>query len=523
MNRKTNILITLVFIATSFLTHAQTKSEKKQVKKFLKEGQVHFYVEDYFKAWQSYSKVLRIDKKNEIAAVNGAISMFKLKYSLDSAVNITPVLVTSKLPDAGYFLAKIRHQQRSFDEAITLLTEYNKLAVGKRLYGVEETDYLIQVCRNAKMFIANPNRSIIKNLGAGVNSPFSDYVPVILPDESALYFTSRRTGSSNNKKDETGKFYEDVYVSYRQNNEYHQAQNVGNPINTETNDACVAISPDGKRIIIYRTSADELTGDLYMTKQSADNKWSDPEKIGNEINSQYIETSACFSNDTSEIYFSSNRPGGFGGKDLYRIKKTPNGQWAQPYNLGPTINTSRDDDAPFLHPDGVTLYFSSQGHNTIGEFDVFKSVLDQTNNQFAEAENLGYPINDVGNDIFFVMNADGQRGYYSSIKKETFGGNDIYQIDTRFGENDLTVKKGKVLIDEIPGRAKITVIDKESKEVNGNYYSDPNTGKFILVMNPLKSYQAIVEAEGYKDLVIDIRPIVSEKTNQDLELKIEKK
>ena len=510
-------------IALALGMQGQNKSENKLVKKYLKEGQIHVFQEDYYQAWKSYSKVLKLDKQNDLASVNGAICIYKLNYSADSASAFEKNLALSKFNDAKYYLAWIKHQQRSFDEAILLLQDYNKLPVKDRLNGVEETEYFIQVCNNAKNFIKHPLRSIIKNMGSGVNSAFPDYVPVMLPDESALFFTSRRDGSSNNKKDAGNNFYEDVYVSYKQDNQYRQAQNVGAPINTETNDACVAISPDGKRMIVYRTSTDELTGNLYISKIGAKNSWSDPEKISSEINSSYIETSACFSNDTSEIYFSSDRPGGFGGKDIYRIKKMPDGQWAMPFNLGAGINTARDDDAPFLHPDGVTLFFSSQGHNTMGGFDVFKSVLDINVNQFSEAENLGYPINDVGNDVFFVLSADGQRGYYSSIKKETFGGNDIYQIDTRFGENDLAIKQGKALMDEMPGRVKITLMDKENNEVNGNYYSDSRTGKFFLVMNPLKSYWAIVESEGYETLKVDVKPIALEKTNQDLEFKIEKK
>ncbi len=522
MFRGKNILLVLVFICSSLVVVPQSKSDKKLVKKNLKEGQLEFYKEAYFNAWQHYRKVLQLDPKNEVAGLNGVICIFKLNYPIDTAAALANNLAASAQPDAKFYLARIRHQQHAFDEAIALLETYNKIPEKDRLETQAETNYLIQCCRDAKVFISHPRRSIIKNMGQEINSPHSDYVPVILPDESAIYFTSRRPGSSNNKKDETGQYYEDVYVSYRQSNQYNRAQNLGAPINSETNDACVAVSPDGQRMIIYRTSPDLLSGDLYITKLGADKKWSAPEKMGPEINSEFVETSACFSNDTSEIYFSSNRPGGLGGKDIYRVKKAPNGHWAMPYNLGPSVNSERDDDAPFLHPDGVTLYYSSQGHHTIGGYDVYKSVLDPNTNQFSEAENLGYPINDVGHDIFFVLNADGQRGYYSSIKKESFGGNDIYQIDTRFGENDLSVKRGKALIDNVPGRVRITLMDSESNEVNGNYYSDPNTGSFILVMNPLKSYKAIVENDGCETLTVDLKPIAQEKTNQDLEFKMER-
>jgi len=484
---------------------------------------MYFDMDDYYRAIPLYKRVLETDPKNEKAGVNCAISLFKLNLIIDSIQFLIPNLSSSSLPDAKFYLARIYHQQKHFDEAIDLLEKYNKISVKKRLYSVDETNYWIQVCTNAKAFVSKPLRSIIKNMGPEINSQYADYVPVIVPDENTLYFTSRREGSSNNKKDGYSRYHEDVYVSHKAGENWQKAENVGAPINTETNDACVAISPDGQRMIIYRTAADMVTGDLYITKAGPDDRWEAPEKMGKEINSQFIETSACFSNDTGSIYFSSNRPGGYGGKDIYRIKKLPNGRWAMPFNLGPNINTIYDDDAPYLHPDGVTLYFSSKGHNTMGEYDVFKSTLNQETNEFSKAENLGYPINNVANDIFFVMSVDGQRGYYSSIKDETYGDNDIYQVDTRFGDNDLKVKHGTAFKENIPSKVKITLLDNEGNLVNGTYYSNPKTGKFILVMNPLKSYKVIVESEGYNTMVVDLEPLAFEKEDKDFEFKLDKK
>lgn len=522
MLNKRNSLFTLLLLICCLVGSAQSKSEKKQIKKHLKDASVFFFNEEYLKALQEYNKVLALNKNEEVAGVNGAISMFKLGYPIDSVIPLAGNLSSSHQPDAKYFLAKIRHQQHKFDEAIALLTDYNEISAEKRYIEPAETQYLINVCRNAKALYAAPRLSIIKNMGPEINSSQPDYVPVITPDESAMYFTSRRTGSSGNKKDVYGAYYEDIYVSYKYKNNWQRAQNIEAPLNTETNDACVAISPDGQRMIIYRTTPNEASGDLYLCKLGDGNKWSTPERIGSEINSPYIETSACFSNDTSEIYFSSDRPGGYGGKDIYRIKKAPDGHWAMPFNLGPAVNTAYDDDAPFLHPDGVTLYFSSQGHNTMGEYDVFKCVLDPESNQFSPAENLGYPINDVGNDIFFVLSVDGQRGYYSSVKPGTLGGIDIYEIDTRFGDNDLRIKHGTAMIGNSPARVKITLTDKENNQLNGNYYSNPSTGKFILVMNPLKSYQALVEMEGQDPLTVELMPLSAEKAISELEFKFEK-
>jgi Tol biopolymer transport system component len=297
---------------------------------------------------------------------------------------------------------------------------------------------------------------------------------------------------------------------------------VGFPINTETNDACVAISPDGQRMIVYRTTANGLSGDLYLSTLTAGNRWSQPTLMPQEINSPYLEASACFSNDTVDIYFSSDRPGGYGGKDLYRLRRLPNGKWSQPYNLGRKINTRYDEDAPFLHPDGVTLYFSSKGFNSMGEYDVFRSTLNENRTDFMEAENLGYPINGPGNDIFFVVSADGQRGYYSSSKKDSYGDVDIYEIETRFGNNDLKVRTGVASLGGKPSRVLITLMDRESGQMQGTYYSHPDHGRFILVLNPLKRYQAIVEADGYVTEERMIEPLTFQDSNEPIRFNLKK-
>jgi hypothetical protein len=192
-------------------------------------------------------------------------------------------------------------------------------------------------------------------------------------------------------------------------------------------------------------------------------------------------------------------------------------------NLGMTVNTDKDEDSPFLHPDGTTLYFSSKGHNTMGDYDVFKTTLNLETNAFSTPENLGFPINTVNNDIFFVLNASGSHGYYSSVKEDSYGGSDIYMIDTRFGDNDLKAKTGKVVFGSQPVKAKITLIDIESKQISGIFNANSKTGKFILVMNPLKSYKAIIEEDGFQTMILDIEPIANELIEKELILSLTKK
>lgn len=517
--------ITLQLLALLFTVHfyAQTKVAPKTVAKNLKLANAAFEVEDYIIAINTYKKVLQEDANNETANLNSVICRIKLNQSPDSCAPYLLKLKKSSSPEVQYYFGKIYHLTYNFEEAIKCYENYKKINIKKRSITDDEVNYQILCSKNAIDLVNQPHLSIIKNIGNEINTSYAEYVPLITPDENLLYFTSRREGSTGNLKDAYGNYYEDVYVSQKNSNgKWSTPKNIGPPINTNTHDACVALSFDGNQMIVYRTSEDQLSGDLYLTHTDYEG-WSAPIKLGPQFNTPSIETSACFSTDTSVIYFSSNKPGGLGGKDIYRVKKLPNGKWSLPMNLGPTINTDKDDDSPFLHPDGITLYFSSKGHNTMGDYDIFKTILNTETNTFSSPENLGYPINTVNNDIFFVLNANGTRGYYSSVKEETFGGSDIYTVDTRFGDNDFKVKHGKVMNGKELCKAKITLIDIESKKVSGIFNANSKTGKFILVMNPLRSYKAIVEEDGFQTMILDIEPLANEQTETDLILSLTKK
>lgn len=509
-----------MFSANAF---SQTKVNPKLFAKDLKTANLYFETEDYLKAINTYKKVLALNPNHEVANLNSAISRIKLGQPTDSCYINLIKLKSSKLPEVQFYFGNIYHLTGNFDEAINCYTKYKAMLSKYRTITDEEVDYHISCSQNAQIFIGNPHRALIKNLGDKINSPYADYVPLISTDESVLYFTSRRAGSTGNLKDVYNNYYEDVYMSTKTSDgKWSEPQNIGAPINSNTHDACVALSFDGNEMMIYRTSADMVSGDLYLCKTNSTG-WSEPQKLGPEINTPFIETSACFSNDTSVIFFSSNKPGGLGGKDIYRIKKLPNGRWSTPLNLGPTVNSSRDEDSPYFHPDGTTLYFSSRGHNTMGDYDVFKTSWNNETNLFSQAENLGYPINTVNNDNFFVLNTNGSRGYYSSIREETFGGSDLYMIDTRYGDNDLKVKEGKIVFGSEPKKAKITLIDIESKQVSGIFNASAKTGKFLLVMNPLKTYKAIIEEDGYQTMILDLEPLATENSDSELIISLTKK
>ena len=516
-------LIILICFTFQIKSQTQSKINPKLYAKNLALANEAFDTEDYVNAISFYQKVLSIDPSHEISILNSLISRIRLNQPADSCNSYLSKLKNSTTPEAQFYLGKNYHLNYNFEEAIKCFKNYKNIDSKNRLISDVEINYNINCSKNAIELMNQQNHSIIRNLGDNINTSYSEYAPLMTPDEKILYFTSKRQGSTGNLKDIYGNYYKDIYVAEKDENAaWKTPVNIGLPINTDKNDVCVALSLDGNQMIVYRNSEGLVSGDLYLSRMDF-NGWSNPEKLGPEINSPYIETSACFSADTSVIYFSSNRPGGFGGKDIYRVKKLPNGKWSQPMNLGTTVNTDKDEDYPFFHADGITLYFSSKGHNTMGDYDIFKTSLNPETNTFSTLENIGFPINTVNNDIFFRLNTSGAFGYYSSIKKDTYGGFDIYLIDNRFNNNDLKVKVGKVVFENMPNKAKITLIDIENKKVSGVFNANTKTGNFILLMNPLKSYKAIVEEDGFQTIMLDIEPLANELSEKELIFSLTKK
>lgn len=335
--------------------------------------------------------------------------------------------------DIEYYIGQGYQFGLKFDKAIAFYELYKqKLAkrptyAGKDKVEMKEVDRRIQECNNGKEFIANPKPYAITNIGSEINSEFQDYAPVFNADETELVFTTRRRdGNTNPNVADDNIPYEDVFVSYKKNGKWSSAENIGPPINTKFSESSSALSPDGNTLFIYR---DDNEGDIYVSEKSADGKWSEPKPLPGIVNSSYREASVSITADGKLIYFASDRPGGFGGSDIYSCSRDKNGDWTRVKNLGPVINTDQEEDGPFISYDGKTLYFSSKGHKGMGDFDIFKSELKNADkNEWSEPENIGYPINTPDADVYFTASKDGKRWFYSSVREDGLGYEDIYVI-----------------------------------------------------------------------------------------------
>jgi outer membrane protein OmpA-like peptidoglycan-associated protein/tetratricopeptide (TPR) repeat protein len=363
---------------------------------------------------------------------------------------------------------------------------------------IQEVDRRIAEVNNAVALADKPIAVKMENPGANINSPSGDYIPLISADGEKLFFTSRRGKDGDDIDEYDGDFFEDVYFSSLKDGAFLPASNIGAPINSPFHDAAVGVTVDGHSLIIFRGGIGN--GDLFVSTNDGF-KWSEPVSFGAPVNSNAHESSACFSPDGKFLYFVSDRAGGQGGRDIY-VSKIIDGsnKWGEPKNLGPAINTVYDEEGIFMHPDGKTLYFSSKGHNTIGGYDVFVSVL--KNGDWSQPINLGMPLNTPGDDVFFQVSADGKTGYFSSYRKEGLGDKDVYKVSFLNSDSvitNLVLLKG-IISDASTGSpisAQIEVVDLDTNLTVGKYKNDAKTGEYLISLPAGKNYGTVITADGY--------------------------
>jgi outer membrane protein OmpA-like peptidoglycan-associated protein/tetratricopeptide (TPR) repeat protein len=483
-------------------------------------------------ALPSYLKAYEFNPNN--ALLNYKVGKAILLTSLEKSKALPYFLKAQELnpavaKDLFYLIGQAYQIRAEWDKAINEYKRYQKTlspSDAQTLY--VQVDKKIKECETGKVLVANPVRVFIDNLGPTVNSKYADYGPVINADETILMFTSLRDQSTGGKLEPTShEYYEDIYESIMINGEWSKPLNMGKPINTEGHDAVVGLSPDGTKLLIYLD--DKGDGNIYECDLKGE-VWSKPRKLDKTINSPHHESSASFSPDGRSLYFVSNRPGGFGEHDIYKsdwdeVKE----RWKEPVNLGPGINTPYDEKTVFMHPDGKTMYFSSNGHNNMGGQDIFKSEL--KNGIWQKPINEGYPINTPDDDVFFVLSASGKHGYYTSFSPDGVGEKDIFRItflgpeklvvlsnednllasvaepiksiviepEVVVARNRVTILKGIVqnAVSLEPIEARIELFDNELSESVANFSSNSTTGKYLVSLPAGKNYGLAVKADGY--------------------------
>lgn len=450
-----------------------------------------------------------------------SLDFFEKAYALNPRVE----------EDLSFWLGWSYHLNSRWEEAIKRYEEYYntlKQRAKSNAAAIEDVKKKINECENGKAFSAKPERVFVDNLGANINTQYPEYGPSISTDESTIIFTARRPNSTGGKRDPTDNgFHEDVYVSHKEKGKWQASKQLSKNVNTDNHDAAAGLSPDGNKLYVYR-HVERDGGDLYESILFGMD-WEPPVHMNKNINTKYHESSVSLSYDGKRLYFVSDKDGGLGDRDIYYSEMDVNGEWGPSKNVGPEINTKYPEEAVFVHPDGVTMYFSSKGHNSMGGYDIFRTKL--VNGKWQKPENLGYPINGPDDDVFFVVSGSGNRAYFASAKTGGYGDKDIYRItflgpekspilntqdqlisvianpvNSFKAEAQLEVKSSKLTIlkglvtDATSGKAlesSIDLINNEKDQIVATFKSNSSTGKYLVTLPSGSNYGIAVRKDGY--------------------------
>lgn len=421
-----------------------------------------------------------------------------------------PQLKRDNVPmNVHYLLADLYHLDYQFAKAIKHYKTFKEKETEKQVEQMPvPVDRKIAMCERGLKLKHDPREVEIRNLGSTINSKYKEHSPVVTLDERTLYFTSKRLRKDSSNADKidpaTGTYYEDIYTSFKKKGEWQEPEMLA--LNTEDHEATINLSKDAQKLFVYK--ADEGNGDIFVSKRSKGGL-GELKKMGDHVNSDAKETHLDISADRKVMYYTSNREGGQGGRDIYMVKKLPTGEWAKPQNLGPTINTQYDEDGPFIHPDGKTLYFSSKGHGTMGGYDIFKTQQNE-DGSWQKPQNIGYPINSPDHDIYFVTSPDGKRAYYSSDFKglktkqtgkiEGEGESDIYLLKfPQAKEKNLAVLEGVIKpgnCQELLAGITIMVEKKQNRELINQLKVRTRDGGYVSILPPGETYTITYMHEG---------------------------
>jgi outer membrane protein OmpA-like peptidoglycan-associated protein/tetratricopeptide (TPR) repeat protein len=435
--------------ATGLLQQA-IEADKNYVDAYLALGAVYGTLKNYKNSTANFEKAFSLDSNYTID--------YKYTYSIhlagmgefEKALSAINEYFTKRAPKNPTTLEKAERYRRSFQFAV----DYEKKFP-------------------VKNYVFAP-----QNAGPGINSPENEYFPTLSINMQELVFT-RRLKNIN----------EDFYYSRLENDKWNIAKPLDGNINTPQSEAAQNISADGQWLVFTANNRPGGFGnyDLYMSYRTPLG-WGETTNLGGNVNSDQWDSQPCLSPDKKDLYFASRRFGGFGGTDIYVCHLQPNGKWSEPENLGAGINTTGDDQCPFIHADNQSLYFTSNGWQGYGGNDLFM-VKKGYGDSWSKPLNLGYPINTIDDEGTLFISSNGKTAYYASDRSDSKGGLDIYHFELRedirplktlWVKGNVTDKKtGKPIISsvELTDLSTKQMINQVQTNANGNYFITLPVGK----------------------------------------------
>ncbi len=485
-------------------------------------------------AINSFSQNYSVTDKKAIELFEKALALYNIgQLENAKALSHKTIERNNRFIEAYLLLADIYNEQKKLNEEIKILKRiielnpnFNEkiyLMLGKALY---KAKYFDEAYENINLYIEKGqlHKDIIEaknlkkkiefalnayknpvpfepvRLSSNVNSPYKDYWPSLTVDEQELYYTVSLPTNQRTPFGETI-YQEDLFVSKRNAiGEWQASEKLSNYINTDNNEGSQSISANSQFLFYVACNRDYDYGscDIYFSERT-ETGLSKPKNISRPINSEYWESTPSSSADGRILFFSSNRPGTKGGKDLFMSIKNADGSWSIPINMGDSINTSGNEYAPFLHPDGKTLYFSSDGWLGLGGQDIFVCRM-KDDSTWTTPFNLGYPINTSSDDFGLIVNASGRFAYFSSNREGSHDW-DLYTFELyeKARPDSVIYLTGKTYDSKsgFPLVAKIELFELDNKKLIYQAISYEMSGKYLACLPKKKHYAMNVEAKGY--------------------------
>ncbi len=493
---KTIFLSLLIFCYAVLVLNAQEQAQK-DIEKL---AEKHWRNLNYKLAAEHYEKLLTLAPDNVEFKYKFAVSNYLAGLKLDKSVRQMESLIGKevKYNDVAFWIGRMYMSNYQFNDAIDMFNTFLSTS-SPSSEQISETQKNINMCLSAIQLLNKPVNISFENLGPNINSSANEFLPLIPLNEEFLIFTSDKRYDESSQT-----FDENLYISYQDKNSWTLAKPLQH-LNTFDPEKGVGLSANGKYLFVCSHFARAYSDINVATLRNKQFKY-DPlnttfKNLGNKLTN-----GASITEDGKTIFFSAERSDSYGKSDIYVIKLLPNGQWSIPQNLGEIINTKEDEIYPQISPDGKTLFFASQGHNSIGSFDIFVSYLNEITNEWTSPQNLGYPINSPDDDFSIAFSPTSRYAYISSVRKEGLGGQDIYKITFNDIDAPMTLIKGTLFAkynnDSTQWKAtmsipEITIYDKNGN-IFGKYLYNLTLNRFVAAL-PAGEYDLIIKAQGFAD------------------------
>ena len=491
------IFFALLFMAGVISAQQDRHEPLPKAKKAFDNALIYWNEMAFAKAEKELQKAINIDPEYIEPLILMADIAFDLHHH-DEAIDYYQRAIaidSSFSPTLYYLLGKVYFEKEDYDGAVTWMEKFLEIPGIRK----EQRDFSEDILRKAifrQHAINNPVPFEPENLGKYINSEHDEYVNSITLDEKNLVFTLMQPDTLVE-----GRYTEGFVMAVKTDSTWVVAGRALPDLYELGNIGAMSLSPDGKFLFFTSCGAPGGYGscDLYACGKSGD-QWSKPQNLGNVVNTETWDSQPCFSADGQSLYFSSARPGGRGGSDIWHCRFIQGKGWTKPVNAGARINTDKEEMAPFIHADGMTMYFSSQGHTGMGGFDLYISRLD-SNGLWTEAENLGWPLNTASDEINIVVATNGKAAYISSRQEEGYGGYDIYsfELPARLAPLKVSYLEGNVFDADTkkPLAAEIALIDLETGDLSVRCGSDDINGHYIAALPGGKNYALNISKPGY--------------------------